>query len=106
MKKIISFGSLSLLLFSFLLFPSHAKTPQEARNELAQMNITYSEDTFFEYILDGKTDLVKLFLSAGIDPNAKNKHGITALTLASSNKHPDIVTLLKKAGAKEQQLQP
>src|SRR5579862_7444047 len=99
MKKIISFGSLSLLLFSFLLFPSFAKTPQEAKDALAQMKITYSVDDFIYCAEQGKTEAVKLFLDAGMNPNAKDKDSWTALMSAALMGHSDIVKDLIAKGA-------
>jgi len=47
----------------------------------------------------GYTEFVKLLLDKGADVNAKD--GIwTALNLAQERRHPDIVQLLKNAGAK------
>ncbi len=91
--------SLSLLLFSLLVFPSYAKTPQEARNELAQMNITYSEDEFLYCAEKGKTDAVKLFLDAGMNPNVKDNDGWTALLFAEDNNHLETVKTLLAKGA-------
>lgn len=50
---------------------------------------------------DGYSDTVQVLLSRGADLNAKAKDGATAITIATSMNHPDIVKLLKSAGAKE-----
>ncbi len=50
---------------------------------------------------NGHTAIVKVLLAAGADVNVKNHLGVTALQLAESYNHTDIVDLLKKAGAKE-----
>jgi len=46
-------------------------------------------------------DLVKLLVDAGADVNAKTDSGITALWVVKTLSIPEIVELLKKAGAKE-----
>lgn len=71
MMKFNTIKSLYLILFSLFVISSNAKTPQEARKELAQMKITYSEDEFFACAGEGKIDAVKLFLDAGMNPNVK-----------------------------------
>ena len=91
--------SLSLVSFSLLAFHSYAKTTQEAKDALAQMNITFSVDDFLYYAKVGKTDVVELFLDAGMNPNAKNNNGVTALMWAEDKKHDDIVKLLKDTEA-------
>lgn len=43
--------------------------------------------------------IVRLLLSKGVDINAKNNNGFTALEIARRFKYPDIVQFLKKSGA-------
>ena len=49
---------------------------------------------------DGVTESVKILLENGADIHAKNKRGKTALDLAMTNQHTEIVQLLQAAGAK------
>jgi hypothetical protein len=49
----------------------------------------------------GRTDLVKELLKLGVDVNAKNKDGDTALTWALRRGNTPIVDMLRKAGARE-----
>jgi hypothetical protein len=46
-------------------------------------------------------EIVQVLLAKGADVNAKTKTGLTALSLARQSKRPDIVRLLKAAGAKD-----
>ncbi len=101
MIRFFPFKSLYILLFSLLVFPSYAKTPQEARNELAQMKITYSENGFLYCAGEGKTDVVKLFLDAGMNPNVQDSDGWTALLKAEDNNHLETVKVLLANGADE-----
>jgi ankyrin repeat protein len=51
--------------------------------------------------LNGKREVVQLLLANGADPNDKDGSGRTASSYAASQKHADIVQILKKAGARE-----
>jgi ankyrin repeat protein len=44
---------------------------------------------------------VQLLLDAGVDVNAKNGYGETALTVAIGKGHEDVENVLRKAGARE-----
>ena len=47
----------------------------EAIKKLVEMNIELSNEQFIEYIKQGKIELVRLFLTAGINPNVKVSKG-------------------------------
>jgi hypothetical protein len=49
----------------------------------------------------GKTELVEELLKLGIDPNAKNKNGETALTWGLRRGYTPVITALKKGGASD-----
>jgi len=49
----------------------------------------------------GKTELVDELLKLGIDPNAKNKNGETALTWGLRRGYTPVITALKKGGASD-----
>jgi S1-C subfamily serine protease len=72
--------------------------PVEARRELQQRGVPYSEEQFLRQIKSGNADLVGLFLQAGISPNAA-LDGDTAIATAAKAGHREIVGLLLKAGA-------
>jgi len=48
----------------------------------------------------GHVETVKLLIEKGADVNAKKLDGATVVALAESNKQPEVVEILKKAGAK------
>lgn len=75
-----------------------AKTPQEAKDELKKLQISYNEKSFYNAISKNKVDEVSLFLEAGFNPNTKN--GLkTPLIYAVKKRNLDIVKLLIRHGA-------
>jgi hypothetical protein len=67
---------------------------RRARQRLAELGIAYSEDSFVEHAEKGNTEVVRLLLAAGIDPNVRDRRGNTALIAAAANGYADIVTVL------------
>ena len=49
----------------------------------------------------GDTSMVEYLIQQGVDPNAANKSGETALTWALRRGYPDVIAVLRKAGANE-----
>ena len=73
-----------------------------ALTALAERHIKFSEETFLRYVAEGRQEIAKLFLDAGIDPNAKNTQDEPAIVVAAKNGHDTVVTLLSDQGAKLQ----
>ena len=48
----------------------------------------------------GRVDVVKVLIEKGADVNAKSSTGDTALIRATRYGHPDVVNILRNAGAK------
>jgi hypothetical protein len=70
-------------------------TPAEAaRHRLEQMEIDYDYSTFRGAVLDGKAEIVKLFLDAGMPVESQE-----ALALAVEGGKTDVVKLLLERGA-------
>ncbi len=77
---------------------SDATTPEMAQRLLKLRGFDYSEEEFFKAVKGKDAPSIELFFQAGIDPNAKNKAGETALTHAAANSDADTVEqLLKRA---------
>ena len=76
-----------------------AKTLEEARKELGQLGIEYSTHAFLKCVYEGDKVAVDLFLSAGMDVNAKGEKGYTALNLAVSKGNTNLVNTLLAKGA-------
>lgn len=80
----------------------HTQDPSIAAN-IAKKYIknfkTAAEMEFIEAAQDGKSKLVRAFIDAGINVNAKDPRQRTALKAATFNNHDEIVKLLIDAGA-------
>jgi ankyrin repeat protein len=91
-----------LMLLSSLIFgcgKSEDRTPDQARLELAKMNIKYSEASFIDRVKEGDSLAVKLFLLTGMSPNAKDEQGGTALIWAIIKGNTIITIILIEKGA-------
>ena len=87
-------------LLVLILVPLACSSPKErARKKLGEMNITYDQETFVERVKAGDAIVVDQFLAAGMNPNAMNKEGKTALIVASQMGRPALVQLLLDRGA-------
>ena len=75
------------------------ESPETARKELGQMGIEYSEAAFLGRVKNNDKRAVLLFLAAEMNPNVKADDGGTALMLAASNGHTEIVEALLAKGA-------
>jgi ankyrin repeat protein len=69
-------------------------TPEMAQNVLKLRGYNFTEHEFFRAINMEDAVAVRGFLQAGINPNAKNEKGETALTFAAQYKDPKITQLL------------
>jgi len=73
--------------------------PEAARLELSNLSVPYTRDAFIQSAKEGQLRVVKLFLAAGMDPNAKDAEGQTALMYAIAEKRDEIIRALLKAKA-------
>ncbi len=72
------------------------------RRQLEQKGVSYSGDNFINAARDGRTDIVELFIKAGIDPNSRHTEdpsGTTALIWAVHKGNKELVKLLTGSGA-------
>lgn len=69
-------------------------TPEMAQNMLVLRGFKFTEPEFFRAIKLEDTTAVQGFLQAGINPNAKNESGETALTFAILNADPKVAQVL------------
>lgn len=95
-SKILSIIFCSALIFSFTNCEQRTdeSTPEMTRNMLKLRGYQFNEKEFFRGISLEDGQVVKAFLQAGINPNAKNEKGETALVYAIREKDPKIAELL------------
>ncbi|HEU4387972.1 MAG TPA: ankyrin repeat domain-containing protein [Blastocatellia bacterium] len=88
---------LILLPYLILSFTGCGRSSDSARFELAQMNIPYTETDFIESARQGNSTAVGLFIDAGINLEARDRVGQTALMSATlANQLETINVLLAK----------
>jgi ankyrin repeat protein len=91
MMRVAWFGvlvSLALLLFGC------GKSKEQAAQELEKLNLKVQSDDFVRSAERGDTKALLLFFEAGIDVNARNSDGYTALIAAAKNGQIEIVNKL------------
>jgi predicted Fe-Mo cluster-binding NifX family protein len=79
--------------------------PEEARTSLASMSVTYTPAAFVAAAEEGDVTVVKLFLTAGMDPDMpgfseSRTERLPALAAAAFENRAGVVKLLLQAGAK------
>jgi len=84
--------------FLFTIFGLEARGGS-ARIELEKKGYTYTESSFVECAKKGDIEAAKLFLAEGIDINATDERGRTALMRAVEYQRTEVVTLLLEKGA-------
>lgn len=90
MKKILII--LLLVVFSFACGArSDETTPEMAQSLLKVRGFYFTEEDFFKALKQADAPAIKLFLQSGINPNARNKQGETAMTYAAA--YSDVPTL-------------
>lgn len=91
------------ILFFFWLFglAGCSPGPEEAKKALAEKQIPVTDQALLAKTKDakgGEAD-AKLLVAAGVDPNARQANGMTALMSAVFNDQPDVARLLIAKGA-------
>ena len=79
------------------------ETPEGARLMLSDLEVPYTIDEFVERARQSDAVAVYLFLMAGMNPEAKDKNGDTALKVAEKAGHEHVVKLFKEFEEKKQQ---
>jgi ankyrin repeat protein len=95
-------GMLAAALVAALYFSGVTVTPERARVRIERMGVRYTADAFAEQAASddaGALQLIQLFLKAGMNPNAKNREGQTALQFAARAGRVPVVKVLLGNGA-------
>lgn len=94
------FQRIFLLLPALLLLAACQPTPEEAKEKLTKMKVPQSGESLLAQTKSGKTeDVAKLLVVAGVDPNARQANGMTALMSAVFNNQFDTAKALLEKGA-------
>ena len=73
---------------------------EKARTALHAAGYAYSVDDFLRAAREGKAEVVGHFIKAGMNPDAADNGGQSAILVAAASGHGHIVQLLREAGAK------
>jgi ankyrin repeat protein len=94
-------GAISVFLFFavILLFTGCSKSPEGHKAEIEQRGVPFSNEAFFKAVNEGDRELVSSFIKAGIDINAKEDDGRTALLIAAEKGDAGMAALLADSGA-------
>jgi ankyrin repeat protein len=79
--------------------PAERTDAEEARHRIARYGFPYTEDSFVRRAREGNAQMVRLYLHSGMNPNARDREGDTALIAAASNDRREIALDLLKAKA-------
>ena len=88
-----------LFVLPLLLLTACDTAQQRAQKKLEQKGIQFTEDAFVENAYKGDRDAMKLFLAAGMKPNATNHDGRPVLVVAALAGRETVVDQLLDAGA-------
>lgn len=95
--------TLASLVIPVMFFSNCGKSSEQARIELGQMDIPYTKEAFIEYASTGDAVVVDLFLTAGMDVNARHfsykMERATALEATLWDRHYEIAKTLIDHGA-------
>jgi ankyrin repeat protein len=91
----------SLLLSLLLLAACGEPTTDDAKRRLAEKNVPVSEQALLAKTKEAAAgaDAAKLLVQAGVDPNARQANGMTALMSAAFNGQREVAEALIKRGA-------
>jgi ankyrin repeat protein/beta-lactamase regulating signal transducer with metallopeptidase domain len=79
--------------------PTIVSSREAARDRLGMLRVEYSAESFVKQAAEGDTIAIKTFLAAGMNINARNEKGYTAITRAAETGQSETVQSLLAAGA-------
>jgi ankyrin repeat protein/Zn finger protein HypA/HybF involved in hydrogenase expression len=101
MNRILLFRKIAYLFFTLSLLSTFAgaQNREAARAELQRRGLEFTETAFIDSIIEGDTQAARLYLAAGMSPQAKNAEGNYALWYAAGKGRLEIVNQLIALGA-------
>jgi len=88
-----------LLILALMMVPIGCSSPErKAREELESLGIAFSPEEFFVRVIENNTDIVRLFLKAGMSPDEKQGE-MAALLEAARRGNSEVALALIEAGA-------
>jgi predicted component of type VI protein secretion system len=98
--KLLAVVSLLLVVTIPLVLIARCGKPREtARRELEARAIPYTEQEFVNRVRRSDVEVVKLFLSAGINPNVRSPQGSTVLMDSVTMNDTPVLEMLIRSGA-------
>ena len=94
----MKYRAVSLFLILCTVFFACSYPQKKAKGELEQIGIKFSAEEFYKNVVQGNTEIVRLFLQAGMSPEVKIGN-TTVLMEAARRAHSDIAIELLNAGA-------
>jgi ankyrin repeat protein len=83
-----------------VLLAACGRSPEEAKKQLAEMKVPPTAETLIAKTKEAKgEDVAKMLVEAGVDPNARQENGMTALMSAAFNGKHDVAKALLEKGA-------
>lgn len=86
-----------LVVTTAVLFTACSSPEQKAKKLLSQQGVAFTQERFLASVAEGHAEEVRLFLQAGMSPDAEER-GITALMDAARRGHTDVTLALIDAG--------
>ena len=99
LKLLSILGLILVVTIPLFIFTKCGRSRQAARRDLEEKGIPFTEEAFLERVNHGEIDLVRLFLAAGINPDARDQKGDTALMIAIAANSEGVAEALLKGGA-------
>ncbi len=83
-----------------VLLAACGRSPEEAKKKLAEMKVPPTAESLIAKTKDAKSeDVAKMLVQAGVDPNARQENGMTALMSAVFNGQHEVAKVLLEKGA-------
>jgi ankyrin repeat protein len=77
-----------------------SRTPEESKQKLAEMQVPQTAESLLAKTKGGDgTEAAKMLVQVGVDPNAQQPNGMTALMSAAFNGQHDVAKALLEKGA-------